>query len=207
MERKDSNKHQEKGLSEHDKSRLSKVLKILKDSQIRFPVAEVAKRTGFNKGHVSGLLKGVIPISDNFYQSFIEHFCGDEKERVAEEPEASYGSPDQAILLLSESNRRLSEIIIKQTDVHYEEAKTNRILAEVNSTIVSKMPNSLIPSRALQDFSSQLARVIEQMALRGIPDQWKTFEEGREILDRLLSFEHQGKKSKDTDSGVGKGHK
>jgi hypothetical protein len=128
-------------------------------------------------------------------------------ELAAGEPESSYGNQDQAILLLSESNRRLSEIIIKQTDVHYEEARTNRILAEVNSTIVSKMPNSLIPSRALQDFSSQLSRVIEQMALRGIPDQWKTFEEGREILDRLLSFEHQGKKSKDTDSGVGKGHK
>jgi hypothetical protein len=206
MDRKDPNKPQTKGLSEHDKARLSKVLKILKASQIRFPVAEVAKRTGFNKGHVSGILKGVIPISDNFYESFMERFCVDETWKVGE-PESSYGNADQAILLLSESNRRLSEIIIKQTDVHYEEAKTNRLLVEVNSAIVSKMPSSLIPPRALLDFSSQLSRVIEQMAQRGVPDQWKTFEEGRQILDRLLSSEVQGKKSKDTGSGVGKGHK
>jgi hypothetical protein len=207
MDRKDPNKPQTKGLSEHDKARLNKVLKILKDSQIRFPVAEIAKRTGFNKGHVSGILKGVIPISDNFYESFMERFCVEESGNGVEESAAHYGNADQAILLLSESNRRLSEIIIKQTDVHYEEAKTNRLLVEVNSAIVSKMPSSLIASKALLDFSSQLSLIIEQMAQRGVPDRWKTFEEGRAILDKLLSSDVQEKKSKDSGSGVGKGHK
>lgn len=37
---------------------------------IRFPVAEIAEKTGFDQGNVSSYLKGKKPLSDNFLTSF-----------------------------------------------------------------------------------------------------------------------------------------
>lgn len=62
-----------------DKDRLNKVLQLLEEANIRFPVAETVKRTGYKKGHVSNILSGKIPMSGNFYDTFIEKFQPEKK--------------------------------------------------------------------------------------------------------------------------------
>lgn len=65
-----------------DKDRLDKVLQILKDAEIRFIVAETVKRTGYKKGHVSNILGGKIPMSENFYDTFLEKFAPPKKNEI-----------------------------------------------------------------------------------------------------------------------------
>ena len=61
-------------LQKVDKDRLDKVLSIIKQAQIRFPIAEIEKKMGVNKGNASAYLKGSKPMSDNFYNTFLETF-------------------------------------------------------------------------------------------------------------------------------------
>lgn len=57
-------------------TRLSEVTDILNSLRLRFPGAEIQKRIGGNKGNISKMLSGKIPISDNFYTTFMEEFGG-----------------------------------------------------------------------------------------------------------------------------------
>ena len=61
-------------LKEADKSRLAQVTEVLSKLNLKFPVAEIARRTGEDKGNVSKMLNGKLPISDNFYTTFMSKF-------------------------------------------------------------------------------------------------------------------------------------
>ncbi|MBK7883028.1 MAG: hypothetical protein IPJ81_03850 [Chitinophagaceae bacterium] len=54
--------------------RLEEILNRINDLQIRFPVAEIVKKTGLNKGNVSAMLAGKKTLSDNFYNAFMQKF-------------------------------------------------------------------------------------------------------------------------------------
>jgi transcriptional regulator with XRE-family HTH domain len=62
-------------LKEADKLRLAKVLEILEALNLKFPNAEIKKRTGVDEGNISKYLKGKIPISDNFFTKFMDAFA------------------------------------------------------------------------------------------------------------------------------------
>lgn len=51
-------------------SRLAYITGKLEELKIRFPVADIAKRTGLNKGNISRILKGQVDVSDNFMATF-----------------------------------------------------------------------------------------------------------------------------------------
>jgi hypothetical protein len=55
-------------------NRLTLILSRINQYGIRFPVAQIVKETGLNKGYVSAVLKGKKPVSDNFWQTFDEKF-------------------------------------------------------------------------------------------------------------------------------------
>lgn len=57
-----------------DKDRLDLVLKLIDDYKIKFPVATISKKLGRGKGEVSEYLNGKKPMSENFYNLFIEQY-------------------------------------------------------------------------------------------------------------------------------------
>ena len=57
---------------------------MIKDLDIRFPVAEIQRRTGIGKSQISATLSGKIPMSDSFYKKFKESFKKDKEELVFE---------------------------------------------------------------------------------------------------------------------------
>lgn len=61
-------------LQKSENARLAYVLEVLEINDVRFPVAEVSRKTGFKKGQVSGILSGKVPISDSFFNKFKECF-------------------------------------------------------------------------------------------------------------------------------------
>lgn len=53
----------------------------MKALNLRFPVAEIAKATGYGKGNISNYINNKKPVSDNFLKTFIETFnVVDERE-------------------------------------------------------------------------------------------------------------------------------
>lgn len=54
------------------KQRLHYIKERLKDS--RFPVADLVKNTGEDKGNVSKIWNGKKPISEAFWQKFVSHY-------------------------------------------------------------------------------------------------------------------------------------
>ena len=63
-------------LKEADKARLAEVTEVLNKLKLKFPVAEIARKTGEDKGNVSKILNGKLPISDNFYTTFMNTLGG-----------------------------------------------------------------------------------------------------------------------------------
>jgi phage repressor protein C with HTH and peptisase S24 domain len=61
-------------LQKIDEDRLTEVLRRIQGHKMRFPVAQIEKATGFDKGMISKFINGKLPISDNFYSTFIATF-------------------------------------------------------------------------------------------------------------------------------------
>ncbi len=64
-------------LQKTDEDRRSAVLTVLQERKIRFPVTEIHKATGLDKGMISNYLNGKKPISDKFYSTFMEKIGGE----------------------------------------------------------------------------------------------------------------------------------
>ena len=50
--------------------RLARFLEQVKALKLRFPVADISAKTGYDKGNVSSFIKGKKPLSDNFLSKF-----------------------------------------------------------------------------------------------------------------------------------------
>lgn len=62
-------------LQKIDQDRLEAILRVIDECQIKFPVAEISKRTDYKKGTISLYLSGKKAISDNFFQTFMKEFA------------------------------------------------------------------------------------------------------------------------------------
>ena len=56
------------------------LIKAVQKLQLRFPVAEIQRATGYEKGSISSFLNNKKPVSDNFLQTFSEAFKIDLKD-------------------------------------------------------------------------------------------------------------------------------
>lgn len=61
-------------LNHIDSQRLEKIKRDISLLNIRFPVATIAKRTGYDKGNISKMVRGNLPCSDNFLNRFYAVF-------------------------------------------------------------------------------------------------------------------------------------
>lgn len=71
---------------------------------IRFPVADIAEKTGFDQGNISSYLKGKKPVSDNFLTKFREAYG------IKDESEED-GTTRQILLTLAEAFKAQTEIL------------------------------------------------------------------------------------------------
>lgn len=57
-----------------NEDKLQVIRSIIKENNLRFPITELASKTGQEKGNVSAMLKGKKPISKNFFRKVLEVF-------------------------------------------------------------------------------------------------------------------------------------
>jgi transcriptional regulator with XRE-family HTH domain len=184
-------------LQEIDKARLDKVLEVIKRNKIRFPLAEIVKELGSDKGMVSAYLNGKKPISDKFYSNFMQKFDrmesnGQEETKKAEPKESKDEFYMDTIKDLRHSGITLSEANRETASATRETATANRILAENQRdlieilkvlhkpTVDAALGNPPNPSFVIQPY-------LDRIAQYGIDRKWwKSFDEGRVVLGKLV---------------------
>lgn len=121
---------------------------------MRFPVAQIVKQTGLNKGYVSAVLKGKKPISDNFWQTFNEKFPA---------KEATNG--DSNIKKLPEGSNVLDRLM-KQLESRADELKADkeRLYGIIENYLNSIQANSVKTQDDLKILKAQADIVIKQIA-------------------------------------------
>lgn len=99
------------------KELIDKFYEDVKALGLKFPVATIAKETGYSKGNVSAYLKGSAP-SQNFINAFYKKFSNSIKKVPREnspltlqEPEPGYkaGQPEKYLSLMEERVKELKE--------------------------------------------------------------------------------------------------
>jgi len=112
------------------------LIKAVKRLQLRFPVAEIERATGYGKGSISNFLNSQKPVSDKFLEKFSQSFNIDLREfgymkgleRVSEpipEHKDSEGLKDKLI----ENNAKLIENLeryVRRLEDDLERARDNR---------------------------------------------------------------------------------
>ena len=153
-------------LQKVDKDRLDKVLSLVELNKIRFPVAELSKKLGKSKGEISDYLSGKKPMSNNFYNAFIELY------------NIEQAKPLPATESFNQNEVSLHSLI-----------ESNRVLVETNKVLTELLQQSFSLSSAAQSSPGKLIDpyTLELLARRGVPEYWATIEEGRLKLGSIAS--------------------
>lgn len=123
-----------------EKTRQQRFLEDVELLNLRHPIAEIAKKTGFKKPNVSRYVSGLITPSDNFLKKFYESYQVDiDKKRPAVpqngvmEGISSQGEegPLAIITRLVNSNSTLAEANKRLADAHYIIAKNSEDLIKM----------------------------------------------------------------------------
>jgi hypothetical protein len=105
--------------------RLDFIQNIINQLGMRFPVAEISEKTGFNRGYISSILQGKKPISDKFFDSFVKHFVNknDTSNHTSMSVPVEFEklievvrSAEQRVLEKEEARRQDAEARLKQAD-------------------------------------------------------------------------------------------
>jgi hypothetical protein len=170
-------------LQKTDQDRLDKVLKVIEEKKLRFPVIDIAQATGFNKATVSKILKGKMPISSNFLATFNKEFPenGGKKEKVTGmvgEPLVDYGEETSISALytiarsnesLARGNEKLAEANLKLVESNL--ALTSRLGQLENNPLPPKtgefqgIPEAMLP---------KISDLLELIAEAGTENKWKS---------------------------------
>ena len=156
-------------LQKADKDRLDKVLELIKNSGIRFPIAELSRLTGKGQGEVSVYLSGKKPMSDKFYSSFMN----------------KYGSNENIVQTTEITLHNLINQNSELVDAHKELAVANKELAEANKELTIMLKNS-INSNGQNSHQNVAEKVLHRIAEKGVPELWPSKEAGMSILSKYL---------------------
>jgi hypothetical protein len=101
-------------LDDLSKDRLDKVLGAIESNKIRFPVSVIVKATGFNKGHVSSVLNGKIPMSQNFFQTFMKQVNKVDQQVITATPAETIIALQSAVKILTLEVVQLRHLVTKE---------------------------------------------------------------------------------------------
>jgi hypothetical protein len=181
------------------KDRLDKVLEVIENSGMRFPVTEIADRLKNDKGMVSAYIKGKKPISSNFYSNFMKEFDKPEEpnpqiDTKNIEIHKNFDEIVHSNAILVEAQRLSAEAILKHED-------TSKMLAETNRMLVNHLlgANSNVAPRSSSNLVQKAqAKLLQDLAEAGAGDLWETADEGliklgRFAVERHLASEKSGR--------------
>ena len=189
-------------LQKVDQDRLSKILDVIKQLKMRFPVAELTRELKMNKGNVSAYLKGLKPISENFYNTFMQKYGDSPVQAVINEgriADAYNKKMEDSIYNLTISNSNLAIAFVKQATAHEKDAEAriiqataNKILVEVNRDTLSKIPDPLSAKEKYTQDSQMLTRTFDMMAKTLVRHGvYQSDEEATLYLGKLLTSEEE----------------
>lgn len=157
----------------------------LENLQLRFPVAAIAKATGFSKGNVSEYVSRKKEPSEAFIKKFNASFQVSSKkvyENGVEEPQSQYGKDTlmaQTIYNLSQSSK--------------EHAAADRIRADAemlreqnNKRLLDLLRTENVPAENQITFDSIAGGLRELLVDLGLGKHWKSREEGAAIVRNKL---------------------
>lgn len=141
---------------------------------IRFPVAEIAEKTGWDQGNISSYLKGKKPISDKFFTKFREVYKVEDSLANPGEP-----STKEILLVLAEAFKSQTTIL-DRIESKMAQEKTQAKIHEKVTDIESNL------DRVLRDQEGGIA-LIGEILLRDIRQEAAgNLDKEKEILDDLL---------------------
>lgn len=130
--------------------RLEYLLEDVKRLNLRFPIARIAEKTGFDKGYISRLMKGKIPVSDNFLSKFYQAFKvdtsaeGQNTSTETEDPEAPYrfSAKKSDVETLLEIVTKLSESVNNQSSALRDQSSALKDQAEALKSLTTNRGNA-----------------------------------------------------------------
>jgi transcriptional regulator with XRE-family HTH domain len=145
---------------------------------LKFPVAAIAKATGYSKGNVSQYLSKKLPPSESFLNAFYDAFKESIKKVSHETPEVS-------------SNNNLTEAILSITRSNEGLVRANTVIAEANLKLAEKVSASESEEIPLA-VESRFSDLLELIAELGTGTRWKSKQEALAVLSKLWHGKKRG---------------
>lgn len=174
---------------------------------LKFPVAAIAKATGYGKGNVSAYLSRKDEPSENFIKAVYEKFpIGSKKVSrstvsASNMPEITGAELLRAITTLTESNKGLVDSNRSITD-------TNRVIADTNAILAQKLIKEDSTAGAPSDNPltdpATLKVLLDALAVVGSGEHpWRSKEEGVAVLNsQILKLSGEVGKKPGTQTGA-----
>ncbi len=125
---------------EDDKN--NKILKLaLSRLKLRFPVAEIAKKTGYSKGNISNYIKNKKPVSDNFLENFLIKYDLSMNELCAEIEVLEVNDKEVNFKFLyseSQIEEKFKDIDDNEFGLYFENNKRRLIKNKLINSIIKK---------------------------------------------------------------------
>jgi transcriptional regulator with XRE-family HTH domain len=172
-------------------------LEDVKSLDLRFPVKEIANRTKFSKGNISGYVNGLAKPSENFLKKFYECFREDiEKGKAKNQSDSSpAGNTDNAdqtdiVKLIAISLEQQKQIDYLREQNRQDEIKTRSKEADNVTRLISLLEQKANFSSevAIKNETTQNAKLfaLEEYVLRiGSKVQGSSLSAESEVLDKF----------------------
>ena len=178
-------------LDKVSKSRIDKVLQQIEGLNMRFPLAEIVKGTGADKGMVSAYLNAKKPISDKFYSTFMEKFS---KEEYKTEKTMAGLSNEKLSDLSTETIRDMARTCVGLSEVV-------KVIADNNRSLIQKINFGAAPKigEILYPYLDKISRALAEKYQLKSDDV--LVELGTILLEDLLEKKEQGNVVQSHNSG------
>lgn len=190
-------------LQKIDKDRLDKVLEIIQTKPIKYPNATLERDLKANSGNISAYLKGTKPMSDNFYNAFMEKY-GNVKKDIEEKK-------DELQNIIEYSGRYSEEILRDVARSGAVVGEANKIMAQSHDKLINtnaelvdviKMAYTQSNLRGVKESqksaASELQSCLELIAKHGVEQKWfENEDEGLVELGKCVFVNEQALKSHD----------
>lgn len=169
-----------------NKQTIDRFYKDVQSLDLKFPVADVQRATGYNKGTVSEYLQKKKEPSKKFMEKFYKEFSESLKKVPHETGGASIDMPKQptmdTITILADTNQRLAI-------AHEKLADANLILAKNNERLVNAtFPTADAHVKNEEEETAVLKTICDLVLKVGLDaGSWKSETEGRKVVRKIAS--------------------